>query len=130
MTGASNYGSTSVIVAEGQALRDGVQAAIAASYRRLHIEGNNLIVIEALQGKSVSPWQIKYIIQDIHSMLKQVDHVVINHIYREANMAEDWLSKYGHSLSGTILATDYCNPEFRNIVRDDMLGCTLVRRGA
>ena len=71
-----------------------MQAAIDTGYKRLHIEGDNLIVIEALQGKSATPWQIKYIIQVIHSMLKQVDHVVINHIYREANMAADWLSKY------------------------------------
>jgi len=89
-----------------------------------------LIVIEALKGNSATPWQIKYIIQDVHDMLNQVEHAIINHIYRETNMATDWLSKYGYSLSGNILATECCNPEFRNIVCDDMLGRTLVRRGA
>jgi len=33
MIGASNYGDTSIIVAEGRALRDGVQAAFGAGYR-------------------------------------------------------------------------------------------------
>ena len=89
MTGATNYGTTSIIVTKGRALRDGVQAAITAGYRRLDIEGDNLIVIEAVQGKSVILWQLKYIIQDISIMLNQVDHVVVNHIYRKANMIAD-----------------------------------------
>jgi len=99
-------------VAEGRALRDGVQAAFATGYKRLHIEGDNLIVIEALKGNSATPWQIKYIIQDVHDMLNQVKHAIINHIYREANMVADWLSKYGHSLLGNILAIECCNSEF------------------
>jgi len=68
-------------VAEGRALRDALQATIEAGYRRLDVEGDNLIIIEALQGKSAIPWQVKYIIQDIHSMLNQVDHVQIKHIF-------------------------------------------------
>jgi len=94
MTGATNYGTTSIIVTKGRALRDGVQAAITAGYRRLDIEGDNLIVIEAVQGKSVIPWQLKYIIQDISIMLNQVDHVVVNHIYREANMTTYYNNDY------------------------------------
>jgi len=42
-------------VAEGRALRDGVHAAIMAGYSRLQIEGDNVIVIEALQGKATIP---------------------------------------------------------------------------
>jgi len=81
MIRAANYGMTSIIVAEGRALRDGLQATITVGYRRLDIEGDNLIVIEALQGKLAIHWQIKYIIQDIDIMLNQVDHVEVNHIY-------------------------------------------------
>ena len=130
MTGASNYGASSILVAEGRTLRDGVHAAIMVGYSRLQIEGDNLIVIEALQGKAAIPWRINYIIEDVRNLLIQVDQVVIKHIYREANMAADWLSKYGHSISNAMLATDLCHPELRNIVRDDMLGRTLARRGA
>jgi len=130
MTGASNYGASSILVAEGRVLRDGVHAAIMAGYSRLQIEGDNLIVIKALQGKVAIPWQINYIIHDVRNLLIQANQVVIKHIYREANMTADWLSKYGHSLSNTMLATDFCNLELRNIVRDYMLGRTLARRGA
>jgi len=130
LTGASNYGASSIIVAEARALRDGVQAATRAGYRWLQVEGDNLTVIEALQGKSAIPWQINHIIQDVRNLLAQVDQVVIKHIYREANMAADWLAKYGHSVSGTMETIEISNPEFRLIVCDDMLGRTLARRGA
>jgi len=128
--GASNYGNTSILVAEGRALRDGVQPAIAVGHGRLHIEGDILVVIEALKGTSATPWQLKHIIQDVQEMPNQVEMATINHIFREPSMADDWLSKYGHSISGSILATDCWDPELRIIVRDDLLGRTLVRRGA
>ena len=129
MTGALNYGASWILVAEGRALRDGVHATIMAGYSRLQIEGDNVIVIEALQGKATIPWQINHIIQDVCNLLIQADQVVIKHIYREANTASNWLSKYGHSLSNPMLVTDFCNSELRNIVRDDMWGRTLARRG-
>ena len=130
LTGTSNYGASSIIVAEARALRDGVHTATEAGYRWLQIESDNLIVIEPLQGKSAIPWQINYVIQDVQHLLAQFDQVIIKHIYREANMAVDWLANYGHSISGTMVTTEICNPDFRLIVRDDMLGCTLARREA
>jgi len=87
------------------------------------------VVIEAPKGILATPWQLKHIIQDVQEMLNQVEMATINHIFWEANMAADWLSKYGHSTSGSRLATDWWDPEIRIIVRDDMLGRTLVRRG-
>ena len=45
-------------------------------------------------------------------------------------MAADWLFKYGHLVTDTILSTDCCNTDFRNIVQDDKMDHTLVRRGA
>jgi len=106
-----------------------MQAAIATGYRRVHIEGDNLVVIEALKGISATPWQLKHIIQDIQEVLNQVELAIINHIFREVNLAANWLSKYGHFISGSRLATDCWDSELRIIVRDDMLGRTLVRRG-
>jgi len=37
-------------VAAAQALRDGVQAAIQVGFRRLIVEANNLIVVQALKS--------------------------------------------------------------------------------
>jgi len=54
----------------------------------------------------------------------------IKHIYWEANIAVDWLSKSGHSIIGALLTTEYFNTELQNIVKDDVIGRTLVRRSA
>jgi len=35
-------------------------------------------------------------------------------------MTADWLSKYGHSILGSILTTDCRDPELHIVVRDDM----------
>jgi len=50
MVGASNYGNTKVSMAEGRAVRDGVQAAIKAGCRMLDTKEDNFIVIGAPQG--------------------------------------------------------------------------------
>ena len=45
--GASNYGNTSVIMAESRVLRDGLQAALKFDFHELVIKGDNSIVIGA-----------------------------------------------------------------------------------
>jgi len=60
--GSSFYGTTSILVAEARALRDGLQVAIQAGIRNLNIEGDNKIVIQAIEGKIRNPWHIQHII--------------------------------------------------------------------
>ena len=117
-------------MAEGRALRDGLQVAVEAGYKQLHIEGDNLILIEAVKGESTIPWRLKYAIHDIRMMLSQLDDVQVNHIYREANIAADWLAKYDHSITGQKVTVDPGNSDFRRVISDDMLGDSLVRRYA
>jgi len=97
--GAANYGLTSSLVAEAKALKDGVFLAVQAGYSRISIEGDNMIVIQALKGEGQMPWQIAYIIKDVKASFQHVVQVSINHIYRKANMAAEWFSKFGHSIT-------------------------------
>ena len=71
-TGSENYLKkvqirivTSILVVEARALRDGIEAALQSGFTKLSIEGDNLIVIQALTGKSIVPWKIGTIIDDI-----------------------------------------------------------------
>jgi len=63
-------------------------------------------------------------------MLSQAVHLEIKHLYREANMVVNWLSKYRHSVTCALSTTECFNTELRNIVQNDVIGRTLVRRGA
>ena len=115
---------------ESRALRDGLQAALQFGLLGLEIEGDNSVVIRALQKKSAVPWQITIITQDILTLIQQTEKVQLLHIYREANMAADWLSKFGHSIADTWSTTDWVSSEFRALLHDDRNGSALMRRGA
>ena len=69
--GASNYGNTSVIMAESRALRDGLQAALKSRFHKLVIEGDNSIVIGAFKNEVEIPWRIKNVMQDIQVLAQQ-----------------------------------------------------------
>jgi len=80
---------------EARALRDGVQAATVAGYKDIIVEGDNQLIINALLGTISTPWQISNVLRDVRFLLQSSnnDQFQIQHIYREANMAVDWLSK-------------------------------------
>jgi len=93
--GAAHYGESGILVTEARALRDGVIAASHLGIKHLLIEGDNATVIRTLRGEVSPPWQIATITQDVHVLLRDMAYVSISHVYREANMAVDWLSKAG-----------------------------------
>ena len=128
MVGASNYGNTPVVMAESRALRDGLQEALKFGYSRLDIEGDNSIVICVLRKEIEVPWRTKNVMQYIQVLTQQAEHVQVTHIYREANMAADRLSKFGHSVADTWSYIECDSIDFRAIVQDDRIGRTLVRR--
>ena len=126
---AANYGHTSSLVAEARAVKDGLLMALRTEYTAIDVEGDNLVVIQALNGKGHIPWQISNIIRDIQQLLHEDIQITFTHIFREANMATDWLFKFGHSITHTFIS-DFCfSPYLSQIVADDFIGRTLVRRG-
>ena len=94
------------------------------------MEGDNQIVLKAVQKQIHTPWQIATILEDIWNMISSCKLISFRHIYREGNMAADWVAKYGYSLRCHLLSFFYSSPcrEFLFILVDDNLGRTLVRR--
>ena len=128
--GADHYGHTSVILAESRALRDGLETALNAGFCRLIVEGDNSLVIAAFNKEREVPWRIKTVIQDIQVLAQRAQFIQVTHIYREANMAADWLSKLGHSIPKTWRSNRCSHPQLQCIIEEDRSGRTLVRRGA
>jgi len=58
-----------IIVAEATAMRDRIHAALAAGYHHILVEGDNKVVIHAIQGHIHIPWQIQILICDISNMI-------------------------------------------------------------
>jgi len=55
----------SILVAEAMAMRDGINAALQAGFRRLEVEGDNQVVLNAVQKAIHPPWQIASLLEDI-----------------------------------------------------------------
>ena len=121
----------SILVAEATAMRDGVRAAIQAGFSRLEVEGDNQIVIQAVQKQIQVPWQIAPILEDIWNMITCCESVLFKHTYREGNMAVDWMAKYGCVVKSHSLGLFFSPPsrQFLHLLVDDNLGRTLARKG-
>jgi len=130
LIGACNYGTTTVAMAESRALRDGLQAAIRAGYSALDVEGDNSLVVAAVTTSIGIPWRVKTVIHDIQQLLLKVPDSRLTHVYREANLAADLLSKLGHSTSGIWTNVADCSVELSLIVNADRIGRSLMRRAA
>ena len=130
LAGACNYGSTTVAMAESCALRDGLVAAVRAGFYALDVEGDNSLVIAAVSTNTGIPWRVRTVIHDIQHLFLQIPDSRITHVYREANLAADWLSKLGHSITGTWTNVEDCSAELSFIVTADRDGRSLVRRAA
>ena len=66
--------------------------------KNLLIEGDNATAIRALRGEISTPWTIAAINKDVNKFLITMASVSISHVYREANIAADWLSKTGQTV--------------------------------
>lgn len=89
----SNLGNSQVYMEEAFALHKGIQEAVKLQIRRLYIEGDNLLVINAVKGVWSTPWKLDTIIKDINNLLSQhFDFWDLSHIYREANQGADWIA--------------------------------------
>ena len=88
-----------------------------------------MLIVKVIQGQVQVSWQLRNTVYEINVALNQCAQVKIRHIYWEANMAADWLSKYGHSIPINLLLSECETAEFRNIIQEDWVERILVRRG-
>jgi len=63
-------------------------------------------------------------------MISGCEQIHFSHIYREGNMAADWMARYGCLIKTLSLSVFSCSPsrDFLHILVDDNLGRTLARR--
>ena len=89
MAGSRFMEQVPIIVAEATTMRDGINVALQAGFHRIEVEGDNQIVIKAMQKQISTPWQIAPTLEDIRNMTSNCESISFTHIYREGNMAAD-----------------------------------------
>lgn len=64
-----NLGTSSVYIAEATTLHHGILLALQHQISNILIEGDNLLVAQAIKGIWSPPWQIANLVQDITCLL-------------------------------------------------------------
>ncbi|XP_057248334.1 uncharacterized protein LOC130590283 [Beta vulgaris subsp. vulgaris] len=115
-------GSVSILEAEARGLREGIRGAKSLGIDKLIVEGDNLAVINAVKRVWKIPWKIHSAILDTIQELGHFTEVQIDHVFREANAAADWMAHRGHTTLSTTYWFDVSDLSFSVIIRKDALG--------
>lgn len=68
VAGARSFGESSICVAECLALRDALW--LARSFKKICMEGDSKLVIDAITRSCIVPWRLMYVIDDIKDIAK------------------------------------------------------------
>ena len=125
-----NLGVTPIMIAEVMGLRNGLLLALQQNISRILIEGDNMLVINAIKNIWKIPSKLDFLIRDIQQLMSKFTFCEIHHIYREANQVADWIANIGHLLPNemSIFCQNYS--KLKKIVNYDALGMTFVRKGS
>ena len=100
-------------------MRNGLRAAIHAGYTNIHLEGDNQVLIQAVQGRVQVPWEIQTLVEDILAYFQLCNHVSVSHIFGEGNRATNWLEKFYLNLCSTVVWHQVSHRDLYCILRED-----------
>ncbi|CAN6679804.1 unnamed protein product [Malus baccata var. baccata] len=80
-------------------LRDVLKMARKQGYRKICVEGNSKLEIDAIEGRSRFTWRIRSIIANIRSLASSFQNISLKHIFRETNFIEYAINSAGISSS-------------------------------
>ncbi|KAL9437497.1 hypothetical protein AB3S75_023376 [Citrus x aurantiifolia] len=89
-----NLGTCSVLSAELWGLLHGLKMAWENGFRRVQVGVDNKSVVQLLKMDSVSDTENAALIKTIRELLERDWSVHLEHVYREANYAADFLASY------------------------------------
>ena len=70
----------------------------------------------------VASWQIQHIVVDIKTLLQNFNSWTIQHIYREANQAANWVTNVGHILQDQLSFQNCTHSTLEAIIVKDQVG--------
>ena len=90
---AKNIGSTTSIIDEFWALRDGLQMAILLDVQNLEVELDAKVVLDLICSKNSSNATYSSLLFDYRLLLDKIPHTTVKHVFREANKCADALAR-------------------------------------
>lgn len=94
--------------AELMAVYQGLRTVIRNGYNNLEVEGDSQLVIDMIRkltnqktwDKVAKSWRTASLVQDLETIMKRFEYMIINHVRREGNKAVDFLSNWGSNEQG------------------------------
>ena len=93
----------------------------SAWHRNIIIEGDNLLVINAVKCMRAPSCQIVNITKDIKLLLNQFDSWQLTHIFWEANRAAYWIINVGNLVTSSFMVAPFNNFVLFSILVTDAL---------
>ncbi|CAN1761176.1 Putative ribonuclease H protein At1g65750, partial [Linum perenne] len=124
---ASKLGICSIVRAEIWVVVEGMVLAWNCGIRKLSVQSDSAIAVKLLSGLHQAPHQHSNLIRNFQELMSRQWEVTIEHIYREANFAADYLANSGHDLDiGTLVISSPCNG-LLDWLHYDLLGVSIPR---
>ncbi|OMO61937.1 hypothetical protein CCACVL1_23137 [Corchorus capsularis] len=90
---AERHKVCSSLIAEGIAVKNGLQLAKQMRIPKIVVETNSQVLVQSVERSDDGHWEIDNIVHDIRSLMKYFEDCRIRWIARSANKAADWLSQ-------------------------------------
>ena len=114
----------SVLEAETRALHFAIKKAKHLNLSVVEIEGDNLCLMNVINGIWCCPWSINVLVSDIYVDLISCPFFRFSHIFREINQVADRIAKLGIAAHGSEWKNDL---ELAALIRKDALGWSYTR---
>ena len=124
---ATNIGFCPVVVAELRDAYRGLNIAWSLGYTRVILEMDSSCVISRILKQLDIRHPYAMLIRKIHYLISQNWVVQVQHVFREANRAADFMATKGHELH--LGMTIFCDPPvgLSSILLDDVRGVAFLR---
>ncbi|CAN1228034.1 Putative ribonuclease H protein At1g65750, partial [Linum perenne] len=123
----TKLGSCSVVRAEMRGIVEGMSIAWNRGIRKLRIQSDSATAIKILSDTTWVNHQHSHLVRMFRELSARNWEISIEHIYREANNAADFIANSGHNLElGTSIFTSLCN-SLLYWIRYDLIGSYLPR---
>ncbi|KAL9411534.1 hypothetical protein AB3S75_045186 [Citrus x aurantiifolia] len=117
-----NLGACSVLTAEIWGLYHGLCMAWQRGFRRIWVEVDSKAVTQILENPTTPVNEHHSLILAIRELLSREWVVKVNHIYREANIAADFLASFSLSFPLGLQLLTVAPPNLQRILHNDMSG--------
>lgn len=125
---AANCGECSNTRAELLAVMRGLIVAWNGGHRKVVVSVDSEVVVRLLEGEPPANSPFIHIIRKCNALIQNHEWMVrVEHCYREANRAADWLANFGVELVEKFVLLEAVPSDLRNILLEDLGGVAWPR---